>query len=191
MSETNFQFIKRTNSLNVNPNEFNEVNSKISKFCEQAQVNPSNIRELFDNLLDFALFNTKPIEGNQDEINALQSEINLKSDEINALNSEITLKSEAIEALTTELEIERNSKETLENQVNSQNENLNSVAENLKGKLIIPVSDQEIQVLEGIAQNRLNANYDAELNSPGQIMKRMCFTKSRLFNHDYVFFTGL
>ena len=172
-----FQITTRQNTLNVNQHDFDKVNADINDFCDKAEVNPESFKELFYTLLDFARFNVKS---------------QVKSDES---ENEISLKSAEIDQLKLQIENLQKSNEELEH-VNKDlfaKELARSEAEENSDPNILPVpaTPEQVAVLAGIAQNRFDAKYDDELASPAEIVKRIVFRESYLYNHFGVFHTGL
>ena len=175
-----FQIKTRPNTINVNQNDFEKINAEINDFCDTAQVEPTSFKELFHNLLDFARFGAKnqstPAEPSQ-EVEGLQNEISLKSDEIAQLTERIKIletQNEELEAINKDQFAKELARTDAEQSI-----------------LKVPVTPDQLAVLQGIAQNRLEKNYSDQLDSPDEIVRKIVFREPYLYNHWGDFYTGL
>lgn len=164
-----FQFSKRANTLNVNQEEMPDFNSKISLIAERYDIKPENIKDLFKFLIDFAIHETDFTE-NQQGITLQEGEVIVRQESIDALNKQIT---------EMQAEEEKRFADSL------------LVSEAMENVLLVPCTPEQKEVLEGIAQNRFEAEYDNELKGPADIVKDITFRSCYLYNEYRRYYTGL
>ena len=160
-----FQIKTRVNSLNFNLEDQQSVNLKIQEIQEKFNVEFPNIKELFNWLLELALSKDKVVEvvENPVDISEFQQEISILNERI--------------------LSLEAENKDLFEKQLLHSESEINV--------LKIPCSEEQVEVLKGIAENRLKKGYEDALITPDEVIKKIAFREPYLYNHWGDFFTGL
>lgn len=182
-----FQFSKRTNAININPDEITDFNSKLILLSEQYGSDFANFKDLFTFLIDFATSETDFTE-TQTGIELKEGEVIVTQKYLDDCQTEITDKNSQISSLTEQV------KKFQEEEDTRFGESVRA-SEAMENVLLVPVTPDQKELLIGIAQNRLDKGYETDVpgepDSADSIIRKIAFRESYLYNEYKRFYTGL
>lgn len=180
-----FLFSRRANTINLNLQELPDFNDKIKQISDLRGVQFNNFKDLFVFLLDLAISSDSIEEISEHEMVIEKNTYNLLEQTIDALTSQVA-------ALTEEKEQLSKDKENIET---ASFERELSYSQALENHLLVQVEPEHKELLEGIAQNRLEAGYttekEGEPDSAASIMRQITFQSHNIYNDYKRFYTGI
>lgn len=182
-------------SYRINNEERAELNALASELQEEYTVKFDNAKQLTFAIIDKMKQSDTEAQRPEAEV------VEVLPVSLTDLFSQGTTVEEIIESITSQREQLASCSEEIEalkkqvfnldqdNQRLFEQEILES--ERNKNALLVPCTADQLEVLKGIAKNRLEKQYSDKLDTPDEIVRKIVFREPYLFNHWGDFYTGL